>query len=83
MEGSKDPTEVYNELLNTDENKSEESSDNEGPEVRFLTVHEAIEEAGGFGKFQFLYVPLAGIGFISNGFFVYNLNYLTLLPELM
>lgn len=30
-----------------------------------------------------LYVPLAGIGFIANGFFIYNLNFLTLLPKLM
>ena len=72
---------INEELVGTESDGS--SSDDDGPEVRFLSVHEAIEEAGGFGKFQFLYVPLAGIGFISNGFFVYNLNYLTLLPELL
>lgn len=48
-----------------------------------MSVADAIEEAGGFGRFQMLYVPLAGIGFIANGFFIYNLNYLTLLPKIM
>jgi hypothetical protein len=59
------------------------SSDLLEPEVKFYSVPDAIEAAGGFGRFQMLYVPLAGIGFIANGFFIYNLNYLTLLPRIM
>lgn len=37
---------------------STESSDDEeaDPEVKFLSVSEAIDEAGGFGKFQFIFV---------------------------
>ena len=57
----------------SDLDKTEDSD--EEPEIKILTINEAIEEAGGFGKFQMLYVPLAGLGFILNGFFIYNLNY--------
>ena len=74
---------AFEESKDKNSSESSESDDTNNPEVRFLSVDEAIEEAGGFGRFQFLYVPLAGIGFIANGFFIYNLNYLTLLPELM
>ena len=58
-----------------DMDKTEDDSDDELPEIKTLTLNQALEEAGGFGKFQMLYVPLAGLGFILNGFFIYNLNY--------
>lgn len=65
-----------------------DSSDGEGtqsevPEVKFLTVEQAINESGGFGLYQFINVPLIGVAFILNGFFMYNLNFMTLLPTLM
>mmetsp|Transcript_14712 Transcript_14712/g.17027 ORF Transcript_14712/g.17027 Transcript_14712/m.17027 type:complete len:139 (+) Transcript_14712:10-426(+) len=74
---------INDELLHNQESEDSESESDEDPDVKFLSMQDAIEQAGGFGKFQCLYVPLAGIGFIANGFFIYNLNYLTLLPEIM
>jgi len=69
-------------LLLKRKNRSEEEGVID-PEVKFYSVPEAIERAGGFGTFQWIYCSLAGITFMANGFFIYNLNFLTLLPALM
>ena len=78
MKGFQDSSNINDELLDPENNPTEDGDQDKNKlEVRFLSIHEAIDEAGGFGKFQFLFVPLAGIGFISNGFFVHNLNYIS------
>lgn len=41
-------------------------------------INEAIEKAGGFGKFQWTYVGIAGANFLPSGFLIYTLNLLTL-----
>ena len=48
-----------------------------------IGIDEAIEQAGGFGKFQWLYCILTALCYPTSGIFVYNLGYLTLKPVMM
>lgn len=74
---------LNNKLVENNESDSDSSDDDLVPNIKFYSVNEAIEAAGGFGKFQWIYVPLVGLSFIPSGFFIYNLNYLTLMPRLI
>lgn len=47
------------------------------------TVDEAIEKAGGFGKYQWIYCSLTALCFVPNGLFIYNLGYFTMIPVMM
>jgi len=65
--------------LNFTDNRSEnDSSGNMG-----YTVDEAIEKAGGFGKYQWIYCSLTALCFVPNGLFIYNLGYFTMIPVMM
>lgn len=47
------------------------------------TIDEAIEKAGGFGLYQWIYVTLNILLFCPAGIVIYNLSYLTIVPVLM
>lgn len=65
-------------LLNTYQSSSESNQ----VEIKVYDIDQAIERAGGFGKFQWIYVSLAAVCFDMNGYFLQNLSYLTLIPVL-
>ncbi|CAI2362399.1 unnamed protein product [Moneuplotes crassus] len=86
MHNSHEGFQKIDSTLQEEQNDGSDSNDGSTettPDIKYLNIAQAIDEAGGFGLFQLLYVPLIGISFIANGFFIYNLNFLTLLPTLM
>lgn len=42
------------------------------------TINEAIQKAGGFGRFQLFHLIICIVNFLSTSFWLYNFNLLTL-----
>ena len=48
---------------------------------RSVTIDDAFEDMGGFGRFQFLCFIIIQFAFYSGGYLLYNLIYLELIPK--
>ena len=45
-------------------------------------INDLLEKAGGFGRFQWLVILYSGVFYHGMNFFIYNLAYLELVPNL-